>query len=206
MNGSMAWTGIAVTCGILAASGSARAETPPSVSIQAAMRGGSGCASGRAPAALSGDYERLLVMDVPLEAHAGPNVPLSKGRVFCQLTIDLEHTPGWSYTVSSVSGHRGRTDLDDDVTAVLSVERWFTGYKGDAASFEVTFRGPTGGDYFRREPAQNVGPWSPCGVSRTLNIKSSVHVSRRENPDGIGSITTTPAWGVHLFRLHWRKC
>jgi hypothetical protein len=206
MNSSMAWAGVAMTLGVLAAPGVAWAETPPSVSIRQAMRGGSGCVSGRAPAALTGDYERLLVMDGEVGAHAGPGVPLSEGRAFCQLTIELEHTPGWSYAVSSVSGHRGRTDLDDDVTARLTVERWFTGYKSDATSFEVAFTGPTGGPFFRREPVQSTSPWSPCDATRPLNIKTSVLVSKRDNPQGLGSIAMTPSWGVQVLRLHWRKC
>jgi len=206
MNGSMAWAGVVVGLGVLAAPEVASAETPPSVTIAQATRGGSGCPQAIVPAALTGDYERLLVVDGQLEAEAGPGVPLSKGRVFCQLAIELEHTPGWSYAVSSVTGHRGRLDLDDDITAVLSVERYFTGDKGAAQRFEQKFQGPSGGEFYRREGADDIGPWSPCNASRALNIHTSVRVSKRENPQGSGSIMLTPFWGVQVFKLHWRKC
>ncbi|TKD06636.1 DUF4360 domain-containing protein [Polyangium fumosum] len=183
----------------------AKAETPPEVSLRSVTALGTGCPSGSVRAIVASDRQYIALVDGALAASAGPGVPPSEQRVFCQVILDLDHTPGYSYAVTNAYGYRGSAELDAGVTATVGVERYFTGELGENP-VQTTLRGPFAERFVVREPADAVGPFSPCGASRPLNIRTAVNVSVLGNPAGAGRIRLTPAWGIEVLRLHWRRC
>jgi len=206
MQKAMAWSTYILGLSILTATASSSAQVPPDVSIRSAVSGGSGCTS-RAPlVALSADRERLIFANGVLEASAGPDDPPAAGRKFCQITIDLDFPPGYSYAVSGAWPLRGIVDLDDDIVAEVEVERYFTG-ELPSQPFEFTFRGPLASHSFAAiEPQGAMSSFSPCGRASLLNIKTSVRVSKLGNPTGSGNIRVSPPWGIQALRLHWKRC
>ncbi|MDI1445167.1 DUF4360 domain-containing protein [Polyangium sp. 6x1] len=183
----------------------AKAETPPEVSLRSITALGTGCPSGAVRAVLGSDGQHIVLLDGALAASAGPGVPLSAQRVFCQVILELDHTPGWSYAVTNEYGYRGSAELDDGVTATVDVERYFTGELGENP-VQTTLRGPFAERFVLREPAGAVGPFSPCGAQRPLNIRTAVNVSTLGSATGAGRIQLTPVWGMEVLRLHWRRC
>ncbi|MDI1478199.1 DUF4360 domain-containing protein [Polyangium sp. y55x31] len=183
----------------------AEAEVPPEVSLRSVTALGTGCPSGSVRAILANDGGHIVLIDGALSASAGPGVPPSEQRVFCQVILDLDYTPGYSYAVTNDYGFRGYAELEDGVTATLDVERYFTGEFGENP-IQTTLRGPFAQGFVVREPAGAVGPFSPCGAQRPLNIRTAASVSKVGNPSGAGRIRLTPAWGVQMLRLHWRRC
>jgi hypothetical protein len=192
---------------LVLAPSSARAEVPPQVSIRSVVSGGTGCPSGNVHASLGADGQRLFLLNGSLSASAAPGIPLTEMRSFCQITIELDHTPGYSFAATSEFGHRGFVQLSSGVTATLEVERYFSGDLPGTPSLLATFHGPTGRRYFvEREPVGALSPFSPCGAPRALNIRTAVRVSALDNPAGVGSIQIAPMWGVDVLRLHWTRC
>jgi len=192
---------------LLAAPSEARAEAPPEVSIRAIVSGGSGCPTGPVEAYLSPDRERLFVRDGTLTARAAPGLLLSERRAFCQLVIDLAHSPGYAYALTNDVGYRGYVELDDGLTATIEVERYFQGDLPSAPVHAVELRGPLFRQYFvSRESPEAIGPFSECDSPRALNVRTEVRVSALDNPSGAGSIQISPAYGIEVFRLHWRRC
>ncbi|MDC3952418.1 DUF4360 domain-containing protein [Polyangium jinanense] len=183
----------------------AEAEVPPEVSLRSVTALGTGCPLGSVRAIVANDGQHIALADGALSASAGPGVPPSEQRVFCQVILDLDHTPGYSYAVTNEYGFRGHAELDAGVTATLDVERYFTGELGENP-IQTTLRGPFADRFVVREPQGAVGPFSPCGAQRPLNIRTAVNVSTLGNPSGSGRIRLTPAWGVQILRLHWRRC
>ncbi len=184
----------------------AEAQAPPQVSLRSVVAGGTGCPEGAVRAVLNPERDRIFLLDGSLNASAGPGVSLAEGRTFCQVLIDLDHSPGYSYAVSSELGYRGYVELDPGVTASLQVERYFQG-ETSITPLDIMFRGPLGRRYFaEREPSAPVGPFSACGSPRALAIKTEVRVNAMGNPSGSGSIRLRSMWGVEVLRLHWRRC
>ena len=67
----------------------AEAQTPPDASIRSITALGTGCPAGSVRAMLTTDRQRLVLVDGAISAVAGPGVPLSQQRVFCQVILDL---------------------------------------------------------------------------------------------------------------------
>ncbi|MRG94382.1 DUF4360 domain-containing protein [Polyangium spumosum] len=189
----------------LVAPSAAEAQAPPRASIRSITALGTGCPSGSVTAILTQDLGMLVFVNGALSVEAGPGVSPSEQRVFCQVMIDLDHTPGYSYAVSSAYGYRGYAELDAGVTATLDVERYFTGELG-TNPVQSTLRGPFAARFHVREPPEAVGPFSPCGASRPLNIRTALNVSTIGNPGASGRVRLTPMWGAQHLQLHWRRC
>jgi len=206
MRHAMAQAKYILGLGILTASASASAEVPPTLEIRSAVSGGSGCPSRNVIAGVSPDHERVYIMNGALEAAAGPGRELSDSRKFCQITLDLDYPAGYSFAVSGEFPYRGAIALDEDVTAVLQIERFFSG-EPMSTPIEFRFDGPLGRRTFAvSEPVNAMSAFSPCGVDSLLNIKSSVRVSNLQNRDASGSIRVMPPWGMQVLHLHWKRC
>jgi hypothetical protein len=183
----------------------AKAEAPPEVSIRSVTALGTGCPNGAVRAVLAADGEHIVLVNGALSAVAGPGISPSEQRVFCQVILDLGHTAGYSYAVTNEHGYRGYAQLDAGVTATFDVERYFTGELGENP-VQTTLRGPFAERFVVREPVGAVGPFSPCGAQRPLNIRTAVNVSKIGNPEGSGNFRLAPAWGIEVLKLHWRRC
>jgi len=209
MHQAMARATYLVTLGffVVAPRISRAADVPSYVNVRSAVSAGSGCESRQVRVVVSNDKQFLFLQDGTLEVNAGPDLLPAEGRKFCQIAIDLDVEPGFSYAVSSALPHRGFVSLEEGVTATLSIERYFTGEGPTLAPFEWTFRGPMSEQRFARlEPTSAMSSFSPCDRDSLLNLKTSVRVSNLGSPLSSGSMRTTPPWGFDGLKLHWRRC
>jgi hypothetical protein len=205
MKNGMAWIAALVT---LAAPGIALAETPDQVEVRSVGQSGTGCGATLTTATFTSDREWLLLFGSDLSARTGPGVLPAEGRVFCQVLVDLDYPDGWQYAVEPASGYTSSLELDADVVATLHIDRWFTGAPAaETMTFEQVFRGPASSAlYTMEQPAPVLGPWSPCGAPRALNVRTEARVSRLQNPSGTGAITISPPWGIQTLHLRWQRC
>jgi hypothetical protein len=173
---------------------------PAFVQIRAFTYGGSGCAEGSLSASLDAPTGTLWLESSRFEAEAAGGVLPAHRRKFCQVMLDIEHSPGWSFAIASAT-YRGTADLDPGVTARSTTMYWFTGGLGPSLSLRLS--GPLSGDFIRVDRlAPGAMVFSPCGAGRPLNLKADVAVSTLRNPSGSGSVSLSP----QTYQLVWRRC
>jgi hypothetical protein len=181
-------------------------EAPDSVEIHGLAFTGTGCPDGSVSGLVSGDRKALTVIFSSFIAQGAPSVAPNEARKFCQLAIDLNFPPGWSFAIMTAD-YRGFAELEKGVVGTQSSLYYFQGNMGPR--FRTQILGPFSDNYFRRDMlGQQATVWSPCGESRALNIKTEASVSTLMNPRGSGMMTvdTVDLAVQQTYGLVWKRC
>src|SRR5262249_24190244 len=151
---------------------SAHAENGPGrLALKSISYAGTGCPagsiSGRFPNGIN-DFELDLDGFV---AEAGPGGPFVPRRQKFPIPASFDMPGGWSLCIARVS-QRGFVDVDPGVTATQQSTYSFQGDMHQAA-LRSTATGPAYGAYSITDTLGIAAQvWSPCGVSRALNINA----------------------------------
>lgn len=192
---------------LLAFAGSALAQSPEYVRVRSLSYAGTGCPAGTVAENISPDHKAFTLLFDSYVAEAGPGIPLSAARKNCQLNVDLDFPPGWTYTIATVD-YRGFVALDAGVTALQKSSYYFQG-EFRTGELQTSFNVARQGDYQIRDVlGLSAYVWSPCGAQRSLNINTQVRVDNSRNRRGQGLITTDSIDGTltHVYGLTWRRC
>ena len=107
---------------------SALADAPNSneVYVNNIIHAGTGCPIGTVATDISEDAKAFTILFDEYLVEAGPDVPRSENRKFCQLTINLHVPQGWSYTLFEVD-YAGYADLDRGTQGIQKSTYYFQG-------------------------------------------------------------------------------
>jgi hypothetical protein len=180
------------------------------ITIERIQYNGTGCPLGTVAQNVSDDKQAFTLTFSEFIAESGPGISLAQGRKNCIATVTLNIPAGWQYSVANFY-YRGFMQLDEGVKAEHSVDYSFEG-QGRTSRFASTMSGPYESDYVYSD---SVGiattVWSPCGVSRALNLNTKIRVANTNTayyPEARGFITNDSIDGqiTQVFGLTWRRC
>ncbi|HYX37792.1 MAG TPA: DUF4360 domain-containing protein [Oligoflexus sp.] len=180
------------------------------ITIENIQYNGTGCPLGTVAQNVSDDKQAFTLTFSEFFAEAGPGISLAQGRKNCIATVTLHIPSGWQYSVANFY-YRGFMQLDEGIKADHSVDYSFEG-QGRTSRFASVTTGPFENDYVYSDSVgieSNV--WSPCGVSRALNLNTKIRVSNASTtayPNARGFITNDSIDGqiTQVFGLTWRRC
>lgn len=196
---------LAVVVALLGSSAFAQAPDPGSVYINDIVFGGTGCPVGSVAANISEDQKAFTLLYDSFTAEAGPGISLGEGRKACQVTLDLHIPQGWQYTLFTLDT-RGFVALDAGASANIQSKYYFQGSLNGPALAQ-SFRGPVSGDYTKRDVLGIVSlVWSPCGISRGLNINTSARVAAGGGSRGLATVDSQDGEFRLLWGVQWRRC
>jgi hypothetical protein len=199
-----------LTAGVLAlaatAFGAASAEAasrPDYVRVRSISFAGSGCPAGTVYQTVSADYQAFRLHFDSFIAETGPGVSIREKRKNCQVSIDFSAPSGWSYAIASVE-YQGYVALGSGTTATQKSSYYFQGQSA-TASLQSNFYGPRFGDYRIRDTLGITSyVWSPCGLTRALNINAQVLVQGYGR--GLITLDQTKGFVAHVYGMQWRRC
>lgn len=177
------------------------------VTVQVVSAAGSGCPSGSVSSVIAPDGKSFILGFDEYLAEAGPGIPLSKGRKFCNLAIVMNVPNGVSYTIADVN-YRGYAFLEEGIEALQKSTYFFAGNIAQA-SMRSAFKGPFDDDYVVGDSVGfNSVLWSECSGEQPVSIKTEVRVNNMFNRQGSGIITTDTIDGrlTHQYGLRFREC
>lgn len=191
----------------LSVSAFAQAPNPDEVYVNNIIHAGTGCPIGTVATDISEDAKAFTILFDEYLVEAGPDVPRSEGRKFCQLTINLHVPQGWSYTIFDVD-YAGYADLDRGTQGVQKSTYYFQGNgPRSGVTLRTKLRGPFNDDY---EINDRLGisalVWSPCGVNRALNIKTSLMARARRGKSALMTLDSIDGEMIHRYGIQWRRC
>lgn len=188
----------------------AHADPPPSsrITIDLVTVNGSGCPSGTAVQS-SPDNTSFFVSYSDYLAQAGVGASPTDFRKNCQLNV-LVHVPsGFSFAVAEAD-FSGFAALAAGATALERANYYFAG-EAPTAVVSHAFAGPMEDDWHTVDTADVATlVFSPCGVSRNLNINTELRVS-----NGTSDPTQNTNWiamdAMHasvqnVFHFAWKRC
>jgi hypothetical protein len=164
--------------------------------------GGTGCPSGTAAVALSG--QTLSILYDQFVAEAGGPTGRTFDRKSCNLAIPVNVPNGLSVSIVSVD-YRGYNGLPSGANSVFRVEYFFAG--GTGPVFNQTFTGPRQQDFTVRNnivAAANV--WSACGQDVILRTNASIRVTTTGGQQALATVDTTDVNAAIIFHLQYRAC
>jgi hypothetical protein len=188
----------------------AYADPPPlgRITIDLVTINGSGCPSGTA-VQTSADNTSFFVSYSEYLALAGVGANPTDFRKNCQLNV-LVHVPqGFSFAIAEADF----TGFASLAAGAFASERANYYFAGETPTAVVThsFTGPMVDDWHTVDSTDVATlVFSPCGVSRNLNINTELRVS-----NGTADPSKTTNWiamdGMHssvqnIFHFSWRRC
>jgi hypothetical protein len=181
-------------------------EVPDNVSIRSIRYSGPGCPQGSADVALFNNNTAFVITYNEFLAEASPGLPLSAGNKFCTVILDIQHPPGWSYTVGSIV-YRGNAVLADDVTARFAANYSFPGTL--QARGQVFLSGPLNNDFILPQNF-SLEIWQPrcSGGALPLTVRGTAAIDTTRAPTGSGIIRVEQQDGTFdmICNLRWRRC
>lgn len=110
------------------------AAAPPAFKVKSVISGGSGCPQG----SINIDYTNSGILPIyfsrDFTASVGPSVVADQSRKNCQINIDLQYSPGYSYAIYSAD-YTGWADIDSGVKGVVKANYYFSGQTSQVCSF-----------------------------------------------------------------------
>lgn len=178
---------------------------PNQVQIQKIIYAGSGCPAGTVSELLAPDAKAFTLLFDSYVAEAGPEIPLSRSRVNCQIAVDLRFPQGWSYTLFDVD-YRGYANLQSGTTGLQKTTYYFQGQRS-APSMQSLFRGPFNNDYHVKDTLGiSAVAWSPCGMTRALNLNTQVRVTAPSGRQAVMTLDSIDGELTHIYGIRWRRC
>ena len=205
MKVSMKW--LMPVLGAYLASSAAFADVPPSgaVYVNGISAGGSGCAQNTFSTYLSEDQQAFTLMfDAYTAVQSRGSNPMA-ARSFCNINLDLHIPHGWQFTIFKVD-YRGYASIDAGLRGVVQSSYRFSGGPS-TRNLTQTLVGPVSTDYLKSDTVGITSEvWSPCGISRALNIKSEVRLEGNRNASGLLTVDTIDGEFKQIYALKWRRC
>ena len=183
----------------------AQRPDPSQVYVRSIIYAGSGCPAGTVASYVSPDSSTFDLMFDSFIAEAGPGVPLTESRKVCSINLDLTMPQGWSYSVHSAET-RGFASLDAGTSAAQTNRYSFQG-STPSASFGSMMSGPLAQDFtFMDRLGMTRQVWSPCGASRSLNLR--VEASVKASGGRRALLTVNELEGGYSLRyfLSFKRC
>lgn len=188
--------------------GAAQAQSiaPEFVRIRSIRYSGPACPPGSATVTTFNDNTAFLITYDEFLVEAGPGLPGSSGNKFCTVSIEVEHPPGWSYTVGSIV-YRGNAVLGSNVDARFRARYNFPG-SGEARN-EVLLRGPANRDFTLPQDF-TLEIWEPrcSGGTLPIIVTGTATIDTTRAPGGSGVVRVEQQDGTFdmLLNLRWRRC
>lgn len=178
---------------------------PNTVSIKSIAYAGSGCPAGTVSESLAPDAKAFTLLFDSYVAEAGRGIPLRESRKNCQLAVDLRFPQGWSFTIVDVD-YRGYASIDRGATGMQKTNYYFQGQRM-GPSLQTTLRGPFNDDYHIRDTlGVDAVVYSPCGLTRALNLNTQVRVQARGSSQAFMTIDSIDGELTHIYGIKWRRC
>jgi hypothetical protein len=187
----------------------ARADAPPPghITVELVTVNGSGCPRGTA-VTVAPDNTTFFVAYSDYLAVAGAGSSPTEFRKNCQLNV-LVHVPqGFSFAIAEAD-YTGFASLAAGATASQRANYFFTGDSQNHAIVH-SFNGPMTDDWQTTDTADVATlVFSPCGVSRNLNINTELRVSNGSADPGTTNwieMDATHASVQNIFHFAWKQC
>lgn len=202
-----------LACGVLivsALSAYAHADAPPSgrITVDLVTVNGSGCPAGTA-VDTSADNTSFFVSYSDYLATAGVGADPTDFRKNCQLNV-LVHVPqGFSFAIAEAD-FNGFASLAAGASAIERDQYYFAG-ETPTAVVTHNFSGPFDDDWQVVDSADIATlVFSPCGVSKNLNINTELRVSNgTSDPSKVTNLIAMDSAHVNvknIFHFAWKKC
>ncbi|MDI3282268.1 DUF4360 domain-containing protein [Polyangium sp. 15x6] len=184
----------------------AQPEVPEFVRIRNIQYSGPACPQGSANVSTFANNTAFLVTYNEFLVEAAPGFPPSQGNKQCTLSIEVEHPPGWSYTIGSIV-YRGNAVLGRNVSARFRARYNFPGTA--SSSNEVFMSGPTNSD-FELPKDFSLEVWEPrcTGGALPIIVTGTAAIDTTREPQGTGIIRVEQTDGTFdmIINLRWRRC
>jgi hypothetical protein len=184
---------------------------PPSekITLQVVTVNGSGCPAGTAAVAASPDNTSFTVTYSNYLAQVGVGAKPTDFRKNCQLNVAIKIPGGFSYAIAQAD-YRGFGYLEDGARALQQASYYYTGQSA-TASLSTDFYGPFDDNWQVTDVAEVAElNWSPCGVTRNVNINSELRVyagsSDKNKTTSFFAMDSTDGNINTEFHLAWKKC
>ncbi|XPS79929.1 hypothetical protein M3J07_011920 [Ascochyta lentis] len=179
-------------------------SAPPSFKITNVISGGTGCPQGSIDVNWTDNKILPIYFGKEFTAAVGPKADITDSRKFCQLNLQLEYTPGYSFAVYSAE-YTGFADLDAGVTGTVKSTYYFSG-SVDQTSSTQTLSGPTKAR-FKKQDDVAISVWSPCSGDALFNVDTSVALTPFAGPaSGVLGVARESGRLSSSFYVQWRKC
>ncbi|NRA68774.1 MAG: DUF4360 domain-containing protein [Pseudobacteriovorax sp.] len=182
----------------------------PKIIIQDVNYTGSGCPLGSASLYSSNDAQSFILQLEQADVEAGPDVSIRERLKSCFVSIENRTDSKWQFAIRSVS-IMGYLYLEEGMVFRSRASYYFG--TGPQTSVSIKHESPID-DYIAVKdfiPLEGL-QWSPCGVSRNLNLQVSYrinHKNRRDFPDASGFFDPATVGSMNEsfgFELLWRSC
>jgi hypothetical protein len=185
------------------------APPPDRIVIDVVTVNGSGCRPGTAAVATAPDNTAFTVTYSEYLAQVGVGSKPTDFRKNCQLNLLIHVPQGFTYAIAKAD-YRGFAHIQRGAFARQQANYYFAGDSATARS-PHTIRGPISNDWQvtdTRTVAELV--WSPCGVSRNLNVNTDLRVyAGSSNPNTTTSFITmdsTDGSVNTIYHFSWKRC
>ncbi len=182
---------------------------PSEVYVNGINTGGTGCRAGTVSTYLSEDAKAFTLMFDEFVAQSGPGIAPTESRKFCNVNLDLHIPHGWQFTVFKVD-YIGYASLGRGDRAMLNSTYRISGATGRTS--QVTFKSQlVGAMEDSYQISDDIGivsdVWSPCGVSRAMNIKTETRLlPRTARSPALLTVDTIDGEFKTVYKLQWRRC
>jgi hypothetical protein len=156
--------------------GAPPADAPPGrVPVAIVTANGSGCPSGTTEIDVADDNSTFAVIHRSFVAKAGAGAEVTDFRKNCQLVLDVNAPPGYTYGIVRAD-YRGYVNLQTGATALQRANYYFQGMSATEYRSHP-FRGPLR-DEWRTTDTVDPGSvvYAPCGENRYFNINTELRV------------------------------
>ena len=186
---------------------SARAAVPsqPQFTAQLLSVNGTGCPPGSTAVSASSDRSQFTVTYSQYTASAGGGANPGDFRKNCQLDVLVGVPAGLTFGIASEQ-YRGFASLDTGARGNLQTSYYFSGIPGTYPEYHP-LSGPMSTDY-EFDDSQPVVTWAPCHFTGTMNVNTSLQVSRGPSPSFFNEITmdSSDVGIATIFNLSFKQC
>ncbi|OAQ97203.1 hypothetical protein LLEC1_05546 [Akanthomyces lecanii] len=165
---------------------------------------GTGCPKGTADVQVDTTGTLFEVTFSAYEVETGPDTMPKDWRKNCKLTINMEFTPGYQFSIVDTDMY-GYAEIPAKVNGQCVNTYSFTGGGSDHVDFKLPLNGPYSGN-FDLHSNPGISSYSPCGGSTAiLNMNTACAISPTNLP---GLIAVDHISGVLTVKFHldWRPC
>ena len=185
---------------------SARAAVPgdPHFTVKLVTVLGSGCPYGTAAVSAPTDTA-FTVTYSNYTASAGGGANPGDFRKNCQLNVLVGVPAGLTFGIASEQ-YRGFANLDTGARGSLQTSYYFAGIAGTYPEYHPLI-GPMSTTY-EFDDAQPVVTWAPCHFAGTMNVNTSLQVSRGTSPSFFNELTmdSSDVGFATIFNLSFKQC
>lgn len=152
-----------------------------SIQIRGVSSGGSGCPQGNVQ--LDPDNKGFSLVPHEFLAAIGPETARKENRKFCQISVDLQVPPGWSYAAEVQ--WQGDATLDLEINGTASILTYFDSTNEIKVARQLA--GGFDGEWTMSNDSDLL--WSKCDETASLNIKTELRLSGTDrNASGLAEL------------------